>query len=163
MKNKGEQSDCFLPWDLVIWSKEKSNSGGREAAAEVKEAAIVTAVETPAVIVVGGAVELDEDIIMNTAFDNEREATAGVADAQDVETSAPEDIVILRKDPVLSVRDNSLSGEEEICDSVELDILDQLDIDEEETDDRIEQLLEARRAVDDPADSNEEYHKYGIP
>jgi hypothetical protein len=38
-----------------------------------------------------------------------------------------------------------------------------LDIDEEETDDRIEQLLEARRAVDDPADSDEEYHKYGIP
>jgi hypothetical protein len=56
-----------------------------------------------------------------------------------------------------------LSGEEEICDSVELDILDQLDIDEEETDDRIERLLEARRGVDDPADSDEEYHKYRIP
>jgi hypothetical protein len=38
-----------------------------------------------------------------------------------------------------------------------------LDIDEEETDDRIEQLLEARRAVDVPAVSDEEYHKYGIP
>jgi hypothetical protein len=114
------------------------------------------------VIVVDGAVEVDEDIMMNTAFDNEREATAGVADAQDVETSAPENIVILRKDPVLSVRDNSLSGEEEICDSVELDILDQLDIDKEETNDWIKQLLEARRAVDDPADSNEEYHTYGI-
>ena len=72
--------------------------------------------------------------------------------------SAPEDI-ILYKDPVLGVRDNSLSDEEEICDSVELDILDQLDIDEEETDDRIERLLEARRGVDDPADSDEEYHK----
>ena len=154
MKNKHEQSDCFLPWDLVTWSKEKSNGGGREAAAEVKEAAIVTAVETP-VIVVDGAVEVDEDITVNTAFDNEREATAGVADAQDGETSAPEDI-ILHKDPVLGVRDNSLSGEEEICDSVELHILDQLDIDEEETDDRIEQLLEARRSIDDPADSDQE-------
>jgi hypothetical protein len=80
MKNKREQSDCFLQWDLVTWSEEKSNGGGRESAAEVKEAAIVTAVETPAVIVVGGAVELDEDIIMNTAFDNEREATAGVVE-----------------------------------------------------------------------------------
>ena len=70
-------------------------------------------------------------------------------------TSEPEEI-ILRKDPVLDIRDNSLSGEEEICDSVELDILDQLDIDEEETDDRIEQLLEARRSIDDPADSDQE-------
>jgi hypothetical protein len=74
MKNKREQSDCFLPWDLVTWSEEKSNSGGGEAAA--------TAVETP-VIMVDGAVEVDEDITINTAFDNEREATAGVADAQD--------------------------------------------------------------------------------
>jgi hypothetical protein len=32
---------------------------------------------------VDGAVEVDEDITINTAFDNEREATAGVADAQD--------------------------------------------------------------------------------
>ena len=138
MKNKHEQSNWFLPWDLVTWSKEKSNGGGGEAAA--------AAVETP-VIVVDGAVEVDEDITMNTAFDNEREATAGVADAQDGETSAPEDI-ILYKDPVLGVRDNSLSGKEEICDSVKLDILDQLDIDDdEETDDRIKRLIEARRAV----------------
>ena len=80
MKNKREQSDCFLPWDLVTWSEEKSNGGGKEAAAaEVKEATIATAVETP-VIVVDGAVELDEDITMNTAFDNEREATASVAE-----------------------------------------------------------------------------------
>jgi len=137
MKNKHEQSDWFLLWDLVTWSEEKSNGGGREAAAEVKEATIATAVETP-VIVVDGAVEVDEDITMNTAFDNEREATSVVSpDGQDGETSAPEDI-ILYKDPVLGVRDNSLSGKEEICDSVKLDILDQLDIDdEEETDDRI--------------------------
>ena len=149
MKNKREQSDCFLPWDLVTWSEEKSNSGGGEAAA--------TAVETP-VIMVDGAVEVDEDpdITMNTAFDNER-ATAGVSDDahRDAATSEPEEI-ILRKDPVLDIGNNSLSGEEEICDSVELDILDQLDIDEEETDDRIEQLLEARRSIDDPADSDQE-------
>jgi hypothetical protein len=114
------------------------------------------------VIVVDGAVEVDEDpdITMNTAFDNEREATrctAGVSDDahRDAATSEPEEI-ILRKDPVLDIRDNSLSGEEEICDSVELDILDQLDIDEEETDDRIELLLEARRSIDDPADSDQE-------
>ena len=56
--------------------------------------------------------------------------------------------IILRKDPVLGVRDNSLSGKEEICDSVKLDILDQLDIDDdEETDDRIKRLIEARRAI----------------
>jgi hypothetical protein len=105
------------------------------------------------VIVVEGAVEVDEDsdITMNTAFDNEREGAAH----RDAATSEPEEI-ILRKDPVLDIRDNSLSGEEEICDSVELDILDQLDIDEEETDDRIEQLLEARRSIDDPADSDQE-------
>jgi len=106
------------------------------------------------VIVVEGAVEVDEDpdITMNTAFDNERE---GAAHCRDAATSEPEEI-ILRKDPVLDIRDNSLSGEEEICDSVELDILDPLDIDEEETDDRIEQLLEARRSIDDPADSDQE-------
>jgi hypothetical protein len=59
---------------------EKKNGGGGESAAEVKEAAIVTAVETPVIVVDGGAVEVDEDITMNTAFDNEREATASVAE-----------------------------------------------------------------------------------
>ena len=62
-------------------------------------------------------------------------------------------VSILHKDPVLNLQEcrRGKNVDDDICDSVKLNLLDQIFLEDDAEDDEVEELLEESKYLDDPA------------
>ena len=95
--------------------------------------------------------------VIHLASSNNNAGESTACSGSHSEAGESSSVSILHKDPVLNLQEcrRGKNIDDDICDSVELDLLDQIFLEDDAEDDEVEELLEESKYLDDPAGSDD--------